>query len=329
MSTFLATLSPMLTLFLCMAIGFGAGKANLLPETAGKTLAKCEAWIFYPALCFMTMLRFCTLDTLTTHATNILIATVSIACAILISFVLIGFFTKKGDPERGVYRYALTFANSGYLGDPIVLALFGESILSYYKLFSLPLSIACYTWGVGLLMPHSGKRTDALRRIFNPPTVATLLGLALGLLGVGPHLPGFLLSTLDSLKACMGPVGMLLAGLTIAKYKFLPMLKNVKVYAATFLRLLLIPAIIISILYGVKTLGNLTLGLSVGNDVLFLALFTVATPLGLNTVIFPEAYNGNPQTGAGMTLISHTLCVITIPLVYALMTAIFGVPFQA
>ena len=176
-------------------------------------------------------------------------------------------------------------------------------------------------------MPHSGKRTDALRRIFNPPTVATLLGLALGLLGVGPHLPEFLLSTIDSLKACMGPVGMMLAGLTIAKYEFLPMLKSTKIYAASVLRLIFIPAVIVPILYGIKTLGNLTLGLSIGNDVLFLAFFAVAAPLGLNTVIFPEAYGGNPKTGAGMTLISHTLCVITIPILYTLMTVIFGVPF--
>ena len=46
--------------------------------------------------------------------------------------------------------------------------------------------------------------------------------------------------------------------------------------------------------------------------------------LGLNTVVFPEAYGGNPETGASMALISHTLCVITIPIMYSVMTLIFG-----
>ena len=61
---------------------------------------------------------------------------------------------------------------------------------------------------------------------------------------------------------------------------------------------------------------------------LFLTFFATAPALGLNTVIFPEAYGGNPETGASMAMISHTLCVITIPLLYALMVALFGTPFQ-
>ncbi len=44
-------------------------------------------------------------------------------------------------------------------------------------------------------------------------------------------------------------------------------------------------------------------------------------------VVFPEAYGGNPETGASMALISYTLCVVSIPLMYALMVAIFGMPF--
>ena len=62
---------------------------------------------------------------------------------------------------------------------------------------------------------------------------------------------------------------------------------------------------------------------------LFLAFVATATPLGLNTVVFPEAYGGNPKTGASMAMISHTLCVITIPLLYSLMVLIFGEPVIA
>ena len=33
----------------------------------------------------------------------------------------------------------------------------------------------------------------------------------------------------------------------------------------------------------------------------------------------PAAYGGDTSTGASMAMISHTLCVITIPLMYALL----------
>ena len=59
---------------------------------------------------------------------------------------------------------------------------------------------------------------------------------------------------------------------------------------------------------------------------LYLAFFAIAAPLGLNTVVFPEAYGGNPETGASMAMISHTLCILTIPLMYAVMILAFGTP---
>ena len=178
-----------------------------------------------------------------------------------------------------------------------------------------------------MLTPKSEGSGSALKRLLNAPTVAMLIGVLLGLSGMGRHLPSFLTSALDSLKGCMGPVAMLIAGATIAKYDFVAMLKNKKVYIATALRLVLIPAVIISALFGIKTLCGSLLGIHIGNDVLFLSFFATGTPLGLNTVVFPEAYGGNPETGASMAMISHTLCVISIPIMYSVIVSLFGVPF--
>ena len=328
MTTFLATLTPMLTLFVCIAVGFILSKCKILPNGSGKVMAKMETWIFCPALSFMTMARFCTVESVGEHLINIILSAIGVAFAIAISLILSPLFVKEKGTERGVYYYALAFANSGYMGDPIVLAIFGEAALSYYKLFSLPIQLMIYSWGIGVMTPGTGKKSDFFRRMLNAPTIAMLVGIAVGLSGLGNYLPEFLVGSLDALKSCMGPVAMLLAGVTIAKYDFESMLKNKKVYIATFLRLTVLPALIIALLYGLKTLANTLFDLTIGNDVLFLTFFATATPLGLNTVVFPEAYGGNPETGASMAMISHTLCVISIPLLYALMVALFGAPFQ-
>ena len=317
----------MLTLFFCMAVGFVAIKTGILPETAGKTLAKAETWIFFPALCFMTMVRNCTVDSLSTHATNVLLCAVGVAVAIGLSLLLVRFFAKKGTAEEGVFAYALAFANSGYMGDPVVLALFGEGVLAYYKLYCLPLTLLIYTWGIHVLTPKGEKKGALLKNLLNAPTVAMFAGIAVGLSGLGGYLPTFLTGALDSLKACMGPAAMLLAGITIARYPMREMLKNKKVYAVTTLRLTLLPAAVVAVVCGVKTLANMAFGLSIGNDVLFLSFFATASAIGLNTVVFPEAFGGNPKTGAAMTMISHTLCIFTIPLLYALLVYLFGVPF--
>ena len=231
---------------------------------------------------------------------------------------------RERSAERGIYAYALAFANSAYMGDPLVLALFGDEMLSYYKMYCLPITITIYIWGISVLVPHKEGKHNPFKKLLNPPMVAMLLGIVVGLTGLGAHLPSFLVSTLDSLKGCMGPVAMLLVGFTVASYPMREMLSKKSVYVASILRLTAIPAVIIAALFSLKTLANHAFGLAIDNTVLFLSFFAIATPLGLNTVVFPESFGGNPKTGASMALISHTLGVVTLPLLYALMTLLFG-----
>ncbi|MBO5955686.1 MAG: hypothetical protein J6Q10_02670, partial [Clostridia bacterium] len=79
-------------------------------------------------------------------------------------------------------------------------------------------------------------------------------------------------------------------------------------YIATILRLIILPAIIMLALKGIGA----------NDEMMILALIAFATPLGLNTIVYPAAYGGETETGASMTMISHTLSVITIPLMYLL-----------
>jgi predicted permease len=137
-------------------------------------------------------------------------------------------------------------------------------------------------------------------------------------------MPIYIDSALNSLSACMGPVAMLLAGFTVARFNIFTMLKDKKVYIATIFRLIIIPVVIIASLFAIKLLSNIIFNTDIGNTVLYLSLFYVATPFGLNTIVFPDAYGGSSKTGASMALISHLLCIITIPLLYALMNFIFS-----
>lgn len=336
--TFLATLTPMLTLFSCILIGFILQKTNILPENSSKLMSKLTVWVFYPALSFSTMARHFNIGTVKLHATNIIIFSISLVFSISISILLSRFFVKEKCYDRGVYQYALAFANTGYMGDPLVEAIFGSEVLSYYKLACLPLSIAIYTWGISILVPtDNAKKGGMIKKLMNPPMVSMLLGMAVGLIcgavgNVSPEyataydaiIPAFIVNTLDALKVCMGPTAMLLAGVTIAKYSLKSMFKKTKVYVASILRLIVFPAFILGVMFGIKELGNVIFGTSIDNTPLFLLFFALAAPLGLNTVVFPEAYGGDPEIGASMAMISHTLCVITIPIMFSFACAFFG-----
>ena len=184
-------------MFLFMAIGFLIKKLNILPDGSGKVLAKLETYVFFPALSFVTMARNCTPSTISTHLINLVISCVGVALAISMSILLSRLFVKEKSMERGVYNYALAFGNSGYVGDPLVNAIHGDLMLSYYKMYTMPVSTAIYTWGLSVMIPK-GKGKGAFKSILNPPMVSLFLGIFFGLTGLLNYLPQLLSSTVYS-----------------------------------------------------------------------------------------------------------------------------------
>ncbi len=320
--TFIATLSPMLVMFLCIIIGFVLKKKNMLPDNADKTMSKIENYVCVPALAFSTFAVNCTVDSISKYYNIILYSAVAVVLAIVIAVPLSKVFVKDDAYRRNIYKYALTFANFGFMGNAIVPAILNgtplaqnagvQDMLYIYLLFTIPLYSVCYTWGIYILIPKGENKGSLLKNLANPIFIAIFAGAIVGLCGVGDKIPAFIMDTVNSCKACMAPLAMILTGFVIGSYDFKTLLNDKKVYVATFLRLFVIPVVILGVL----------MALGADELVLTFALFGYATPLGLNTVVFPAAYGSDAKTGASMAMISHTLSVVTIPLMYALLKVV-------
>ena len=308
---FRATLSPMLVMFLFIVIGFVCNKRRLLPENAATVLSKLENYVLVPALIINTFMRYCTVASLQEQYRSVLYCLIALTVALCIAFPLSRLFAK-GDYERNIYKYALTFGNFSFMGNAIVPAILGDDMLYVYMLYILPLNVAVYTWGLIVLIPKGEKKQNPLKSLFNPIFISILIGAALGLLGLREQIPDFLTTAIGNCAACMGPLAMILTGFVIGGYDLKKLLTKKRIYLASFLRLILLPALFILILWA----------LGADHEILVLTLFAFGTPLGLNTVVFPAAYGGDTSIGASMAMISHTLCVATIPLMYALLNAI-------
>ncbi|MBO5747253.1 MAG: AEC family transporter [Clostridia bacterium] len=312
LKTFTATLSPMLVMFLCMALGFVANKLKLAPENTATVLSKLENYFLVPALILNTFMTYCSVESIKSEYSLMLWCLLVLVLAVLISWPLSGLFSRGGY-TREIYKYALTFGNFSFMGNAIVPAILGSEMLYEYMLFILPLNIAVYTGGVIILIPR-GEGKNILKSLLNPIFVSIIVGAVLGLVGAKPHIPLFVTNTISNLASCMGPLAMVLTGFVVADYDFGKLLKNVKVYFASALRLLILPALFVALL----------IVLGANDTAVIMAFFAFGTPLGLNTVVFPAAYGGDTSTGASMAMISHTLCIVTIPLMFAVLKMILG-----
>ncbi len=316
MDIFFLTLTQMLMMFTFILIGFLLKKAKILPEPSYLTMSRLETYVFVPALTLYNWMANCTIDTLKENSSTILYGLIIVLLAIAASYGLCRIFVPKtnGDPSleysRNIYKYAMTFGNYGFMGNFIVLGVWGSEGLFKYLMFTFCVGLLCSSWGLFILIPKekSGKHSfiSVLKRLLTPPMIALFIGLICGLLNVKDYVPTFFANALSNASNCMGPVAMLLAGFVIGGYDLKELLTNKKVYGATFLRLIVLPAIIVLIL---KAFG-------VNDEITTLALIAFGTPLGLNTIVYPAAYGGETKTGASMAMISHTLSVITIPVMY-------------
>lgn len=317
MDIFNLTVKQMLMMFTLILVGFLLRKKKIVPENADTTMARLETFCFVPALTLFNQMTQCTPETFREHANLIIygfaIVGIALLCAYPLSYLFVG--KKKNTPQevyqRNIYRYAMTFANYGFMGNFIVLGVFGEEFLFRYLLFTFPLLAVGYSWGMFILVPkeHNAGLLQNLKKGFlTPPFISLILGIVLGLIGAKDYMPEFLMNAFESASKCQGPVAMLLAGVVVGGYNFKELITNKKVYLATLFRLILIPLVMV---LGLKALGT-------SKEIVTMAMIAFATPLGLNTIVYPAAYGGDTKTGASMAMISHALSVVTLPIMYLL-----------
>lgn len=313
LDSFLATLSPMLMMFLLMVVGFVAKKADLVPDNTGTVLSKLENNFFVPALMINTFMKYCTVESLKENYSLMLYSIISIALAFVLCHPLARLFSKDDAYKRNVYKYIFLVGNFGFLGNAVILALFGDETLYSYLLFTLPIQALVNTWGLAIMIPDDGSKS-VFSRLKTPVFGAIIIGAALGLSGLGKEgvMPAFLAGAINNAGACMGPVAMILAGFVIGGYDFKKMITSARTYIIATLRLIILPVVMLGFLY------------LCGADlrVLTFGLFVYATPSGLNAVIFPAAYGGDTYTGASTAMITSTICIVTIPLLYSMLTLI-------
>ena len=315
MDVFFLTLRQMLMMFFLILAGIVLRKKSLLPDNAHITMSKLETFVFVPALSLFNQITKCNVQTFAENSALMLYGLALILCAMALSAPLSRLFIRKANQspdlayQRSVYQYALTFSNFGFMGNFIILGVFGNDVFYQYSLFTFFISILCNSWGLYLLIPKDQNASvwkNLKKGLTAPPFLAVLLGMTIGLLDLKQYVPDFMMTAFENAGKCQGPVAMVLAGFVIGGYNFKEMFTNKKVYAASFLRLIVIPAIVVLAL---KIIGA-------ADIVIVLALIAFCTPLGLNTIVYPAAYGGDTKTGAAMTMVSHLLSVVTIPLMY-------------
>lgn len=288
--------SQLMILYLFLFAGWLMGKLKKEKAAHADILSVLLVNLFLPSKVFLSFANQFSPSYFFKHASLPLAGCVLLLVLVLLSFGLAKLFAK-GEYEKRVYRYSSVITNYAYLGYALIGAVFGEDTLAQFMLFAIPFIVYTYTVGYALLT--GGKKP--LRRLLNPITVAIALGMLTGLSGLS--LPQTLTSALSMASACVGPLSMLLTGMTLSAFFLKELLSDKKAYWFSALRLVGIPALG----YGICRCFGLT-------ELLPMVLIITCMPCGLNTIVFPKLIGEDCKPGARLAFITHIFSAVSLPL---------------
>lgn len=299
-------LSNQLIIFaIIMFIGLIAAKSNILSDNSSKETSNIILNIANPALILSSYNVEATEDIINNLLLTAFYSTIVIAVGIVFAIV----FTSRLEGDRKkVLRFAAVIGNSGYMGFPLVAAVFGSTGLLYASIFAITYNIATWTFGDMVMsgVKMEDKKSVVKKLVTNPSLIAVFVGLFLFLIGVKfPHVVSEPLRLLGGLT---GPLSMLLLGEKMSKIDFKKALKDRDIYYGIFLRLILIPIVSLVILKVLKA----------PIDILNVIFVTMAMPSAIMTVLLSDKYNRDVEFASQLTVITHAVCIITIPLLFRL-----------
>ena len=303
---FLITLSQIAVLFVFIIVGYLLRRFNILPDNSATVISKLIMWVFLTSMAFKTFAVNFTIQNL---SENMGYLAAGIACAAVMFLIgnILGEKFGKIPVTKAIYKYSFVVPNTGYMGYPIITGLFGELALCHFMVFAIPLLVITYTWGVAVL---TGGGKISAKSLKNPMLIGMLLGIVFGLIGIPvPELP---MTILTNAANCMAPCAMILAGIVVAKKPLAKAFSHPRAYFASLIRLIAIPAVI---MIAFKLLN-------VNKDIMTIGTLAYAMPMGMNTIVFPEANGMDSSAGSSTVIISHAMSVLTIPMFVAILSAL-------
>ncbi len=301
-ATILSAATPV---FLLLLGGLGLRKAGVLRAEADDSLMKLVIRVFYPCL----FLDFIIGNPALERAGNLLAAPVIGFCTITGGF-LIGHFgarllgLRRGEGQR-TFAFGNGVYNFGYIPIPVILTLFGEEALGVLLVHNVGVEVAIWTVGIVVL---SGKLSwQDLRRLANPPLLALAVALSINFLGWDAQVPGWLDRFVSMLAACCIPLGILLAGASIADLlSEKGLFRGWRVPAgALALRLGLMPALFIALAANLPQLSP---------ELRQVMVIQAAMPAGIFPIVLSRHYGGSPRVAIEIVLATTAVCVVTMPL---------------
>lgn len=309
MESSLIIFQQMLVLIGMIAIGFFVYRLKWVEEITEQQLSKLVVSVFNPVLVISGVVGRNDIGSrgqiLENFKAVFLYYVIVIVLGYLGSWIL---RPKKG--EKIQYQLMFVFSNVGFMGIPVISALYGKDCLLYITFYLLAYNLLLYTYGIAVAKKSRGKGEEkrqgmkqAWKGLVNPG-VAACIG-AIMIFGLRIPVPKAAVTFFDYVGNATIPLSMIIIGISVAKMPWRKIFLNVKTYFFCGIKLLLVPV-----------LASLLFRPLFGEEMVFgIFILMLSMPVGsIVTMIFNEYGKGESICSQGIIL-STLMSMLTIPIV--------------
>lgn len=321
--SFLITIA---TLFILLIIGYIAGKRGIIDSVASKKLSSLIINIGQPALIIYSI----TSQPYTKENLLLGLKTLLLGFGVHLFMGAIAYVVcikiKQMD-ERKILEFSMVFGNTGFIGIPILGALFPDTGAFQASFIMISFNILLWTLGMSILGRHREDiKITPRKALINKGTIPSLIGIAIFLLPAIPALQGFSLKatlpfasdTLMYVSGLCTPVSMLIIGALLSTVSLRKVFVSGKLYYLCLFKLVLIPLTVC----GVMKLASLFLPFS--SDWILFATALTCMPSATAVSMLAELYDISPRFSAQGVGMTSLLSIATMPCVVALAQLVSG-----
>lgn len=296
----------MLKLFLLLILGFVLFKCHIFDEYTNKKISALIVNVASP------MLIISSIAGVEGNDKSIVFLMIGAGILMYIGFIILGKiinrifpFPKKDCP---VYECMVVFANTGFMGYPVLLDVFGQEAVFYASLIHMAFNFFVYTYAIMCLTKSDDSEFKLnFKQLLTPGIVLIFIGILIYLFDI--QLPSVLMDTINSVGSLTAPLSMMMIGSSLAVYPIKDSFTDCRSYVFAFVRLIIVPfvtLIVCHLLHINSYYANIT-------------IITNAMPVGSMVLMLATQYNANVKIVTRNIVVSTLLSVITIPIVVATM----------
>ena len=296
MESFLRMLNAQMILLVYLAVGMYCMKVGLIDRDSKEKLVDIILRITLPCMIFNSFNNPLTPEVMKQTA---LILVVAVSISILSFFLGKVIYNKYPQKKKSILQYCTLVNNSGFLGMPMVSAVYGSEGLFAASIFIIPNRI--FMWTAGLAMFTTADfRTKCKNILLNPCIVTVFLGIARRITGF--PVPEFLDTAIANTDAVTTPLSMMVIGTMLIGVPWKKLLEP-SIFRLAFVRLIALPLVALYILNLIDA-QPLLAGVS---------LILTGMPAGSTSALLAAKYGADEDYASRCIVTTTIMSLATIP----------------